>query len=63
MKTVDEIYISGMFTVARVGHEELELGPALERARLVLISREEWESLCTYLTADAKERRVSARSV
>lgn len=47
VKTADEIYFSGMFTIARVDNEEIELGPALERAGLILISREEWESFAT----------------
>ena len=47
VKTANEIYFSGMFTIARVENEEIELGPALERAGLILISREEWESFYT----------------
>ena len=57
MKTADEIYFSGLFTIARVGHEEVELGPALERAGLVLITRDEWENFCSYLTTSTPARR------
>ena len=61
MKTADEVYFSGMFTIARVGQEEIELGPALERAGLVLVSREEWED-CTDVVAAVTQRPVSTNA-
>jgi len=51
LKTADEVYVSGMFTIARVGSEEVDLGPALERAGLVLVRRSELE--------DGRDERAS----